>query len=213
MVDPEDAQDTAVPQNAADEKNVCMDEGDKLAAEQPAEADMLATIPASDGERADSGIDSEPPREIPEQTVGQPSTDEAGAVQADLAKGLAQNVVHSCPCKVCCHPVALYAQAPFEYWACDLCDRSFLRSDSMMGCPTAQKCDWGICMDCYGRLQNRSEPGDHAETPDPFESQTASNGFPPLLAGAIGAALIGPPIITLPLLLAATRHGWTCRRS
>merc|ERR1711908_132706 len=111
----------------------------------------------------------------------------------------------------CCHRLSLlYSKAPFEHWACDLCDRSFVRADPMWACPTAQACDWGICTDCYDRQTNQNKLGDSAETPSTCEPQTAGNGFPPLLAGAIGAALIGPPALSLPLLFAATRqHGWS----
>eukprot|EP00930_Biecheleria_cincta_P082678 TRINITY_DN72367_c0_g1_i1.p1 TRINITY_DN72367_c0_g1~~TRINITY_DN72367_c0_g1_i1.p1 ORF type:complete len:444 (+),score=58.94 TRINITY_DN72367_c0_g1_i1:96-1334(+) len=180
---------------------------------EPTKADMLGISSPSEDELLDSGKNNGPSCEALGQMAGQPIMDRAGTeAQADLATRTASNVLHSCSCKVCCNPLSSYSVSPFEYWACDLCDRNFVRSDPMWACQTATECDWGICKECHDRLQDINELQDDAESREPCEPQAASNGFPPLLAGAIGAALIGPPL-SIPLLFAATRHhGWSCRR-
>lgn len=187
----------------------------KCGSAEPIKTDMTGTSSASDDKPVDSNKNCGPSCEALGQTAGQPIVDGAETEeQADPATGLASNALHSCSCKVCCNPLSMYLQSPFEYWACDLCDRSFLRSDPMWACQTAKECDWGVCKDCYDHLEDNSEARGDAETPEPCQPQTASNVFPPLLAGAIGAAaLIVPPVLSVPLLFAATRHhGWPLRR-
>lgn len=109
-----------------------------------------------------------------------------------------------CPCKVCCNPMSLHLPAPFKSWLCDICDRSFAQPDPMWACPIPAKCNWGICMDCHEHLQDQRVGEQHAETWEPCEQHTSSNSVVPLLA--VGAVLLGAPLLSVALAIAAKRQ-------
>jgi len=102
-------------------------------------------------------------------------------------------------CQACKNPVKLYLPAPFQHWACDMCNRPFSCSDPIWACQTAKACNWGICMDCNesaGCQQNLS-------------SEAANRHASPAGEATLGAGMscLGAmTLVGMPLYLAYRAH-------
>lgn len=52
-------------------------------------------------------------------------------------------------CRKCGECTSLLKPSPWKRWTCDACSNQFTEPAQAFGCPTAKRCDWCLCKECF----------------------------------------------------------------